>query len=112
MPVVDIPLVGGLKEKTASEWIDPTSQTSVTNAVWLQQQKAQSRPGWLRQPTVTEFPTGFPSYGTTALSGALALFPNEDGYAVTDGTFLYDGAVAEGANPALDYVSPCVATRK
>ena len=107
---IDIPFSGGLRQKKAEPYLDGSEQATVTNAIWVKQNAVEKRPGWVSLPNTIR-PTAM-TWVPTHLAQTVGLYQAGQNYAVTDGTFLYVDAQVPGSLMWLDFVSPCVGTRK
>lgn len=108
---VDVPFVGGYKQRDVPAWIDATSQTQALNAIWTKREAIEKRPGYVTaQLAIQANQAGFGAYAPTVLSADSYLMPMANGMAATDGTYLYNVDLANDAQ-LLDFVSPCVVSR-
>lgn len=108
--VIDIPLAGGLRQKTAEPYLDGTSQVTAQNAIWVKQNAVEKRPGWIALTNAVR--TMSLPWLPTSLAQAQGLYPNGSDIAVTDGTFLYARSQSASDFAFVDFVPPCVGTRK
>ncbi len=115
--IVDIPLAAGLRQKQSEQWLDPSSQTVSQNAIWIQQNAIEKRPGYLnvansRQVSYPPSATYWGEWGANDVSIGVQWVPSQNGLAMTDGWYMYQPNIGNGSLTWADFISPCVGTRK
>ena len=115
---IDVPLSGGLQQKTMEPYLEGSQLISAKNAIWTKRNAIEKRPGWTGSGTnqyaqVVGGSNANHAYnlGNTVVPQIAGMIPFGTGYSVTDGTYLYGGPTATGY-PWQDFVSPCVGTRR
>ena len=108
---IDIPLSGGLTQRSAAPYVDPTSLLTATNAIWVKKDAIDKRPAWIGSAT-SQYGVVPTSLGNTVVPQIQGLLPDiGGGYAPTDGTYVYAEPDANGYAWG-DFVSPCVGIRQ
>lgn len=116
---IDVPFSGGLRQKTAEQWLDPSAQVIATNAIWIVQNGIEKRPGWTRGGNTSNGVTyplsssGFSfGWGGASLKSGVSLIPSRASFALSDGWYIYAISEDSSINEWQDFVPPCVATRR